>query len=115
MPEPLRFIEAAPGAPVACSLDAGDMRERGEAFGAVRQRWGLRREDVEGGARLWFRSEAREDIERLIEAESACCSFFDFRLDRDGDALRLEVRAPAEAAPFVEALFGTAPGVSDRA
>ncbi|MQA00913.1 MAG: hypothetical protein GEU80_16605 [Dehalococcoidia bacterium] len=114
MPEPLRFIEAAPDAAIACTLTAEGMRERGGDWAELLRRWRLRREDIEGGARLWFRAEVREDLERLIEAESACCSFFDFRLASDDEVLRLEVRAPAEGRPFVDALFGTSEA-SDRA
>jgi hypothetical protein len=39
-------------------------------------------------------------------AEQQCCSFFDFRLHLDGQALHLDVRAPVDGAALLAELFG---------
>ena len=44
-------------------------------------------------------------IADLAVAEQRCCQFFDFRLHLDGPVLHVEVRAPADAADLLAALF----------
>ena len=48
------------------------------------------------------------EVARLIAAEQACCTFFAFAITVDERGIALEVRAPAEAAEVVAAVFGVA-------
>jgi MerR family transcriptional regulator, copper efflux regulator len=47
-------------------------------------------------------------VAALAVAEQECCPFIAFHLHLDGQALQLEVRAPAEAVLLLEDLFGAA-------
>ena len=45
---------------------------------------------------------------RLATAEQDCCTFFAFAITVDTRGIALEVRAPRDAFPILEALFGVA-------
>ncbi|MFF2730311.1 MerR family transcriptional regulator [Streptomyces sp. NPDC058008] len=98
--------EAWRTAPVACSLDGEALRER-----AVRWREaadGATRTVVPEGLRLTLPVERAAQVAELAAAEQRCCPFYDFRLQLDGPRLHLDVRAPAEGAGLLTALFGPA-------
>jgi MerR family transcriptional regulator, copper efflux regulator len=98
--------EAEP--PIACTLGAGEMAGRVEAWQALLQ--GVRaRLPLEDGVRLEFGPNTDvTEIARLAAAEQDCCRFFGFALVIDSRGLALEVHAPADAADVVTALFGAA-------
>jgi hypothetical protein len=62
----------------------------------------------EGRARLRFAAGpgVHHRLDAIVQAESACCAFLDFRLEQIGDEIVLHIGAPAEAqlvlAEFVE-------------
>ena len=63
----------------------------------------------ETGVRLLFGDGVPlDELTRLAVAEQGCCSFLSFALTVDGRGIALEVRAPADAADLVAALFGPA-------
>jgi hypothetical protein len=49
-----------------------------------------------------------EEVARLAAAERECCRFFSFVITVDERGKALEVRAPEEALPIIEGLFGAA-------
>ena len=92
--------------PVACSLTGDGMAERAVAWrdavtGAVRTA-------VPDGLRLTLPASRAAAIAALAVAEQECCPFFEFHLHLDGQALQLEVRAPAGSVLLLEDLFGPA-------
>ncbi|GHE39806.1 MerR family transcriptional regulator [Streptomyces cellulosae] len=89
-------------APVACSLTGDGLAERAGQWQRVLG--GASREEFEGGVRLVLPA-GRAGVIAALAAEQECCPFFDFRLHLDGPVLRLEVRAPAEAAAELAELF----------
>ncbi|MEU6080445.1 MerR family transcriptional regulator [Streptomyces sp. NPDC047108] len=96
--EPWRF------APVACSLSAGGLEQRvcqwhTAVDGAVRAR-------IPDGVRLTLPVERAGTVAALAAAEQRCCPFLDFHLHLDGEALHLEVRAPADGVAMLDELFG---------
>jgi hypothetical protein len=95
--------------PVACTLDAQQMPDRMADWQAVLARVAAR-EALAGGVRLTLDADVSlEEVARLAVAEQDCCRFFSFVITVDERGKALEVRAPEEAFPIVEALFGTAP------
>ena len=67
------------------------------------------RDTVDGGIRATFDAGVSlEELARLVAAEQVCCQFFSFAITIDGRGVALEVRAPDEALPIVDALFGAA-------
>ncbi len=91
-------------APVACSLTDDAVTERTTQWHTVLH--GARRAEIPDGLRLSLPADRAAQVVGLAVAEQQCCSFFDFRLQLDGPALHLEVRAPADAASMLADLFG---------
>jgi len=104
--------------PVECTLDAGEMPGRVQAWrdlGAhvvdrtVVDRTVVDGTVVDGGTRLELdASTPLEELVRLVAAEQRCCSFLAFALTVDSRGPALEVRAPPEAQSMVDALFAEA-------
>jgi MerR family transcriptional regulator, copper efflux regulator len=99
--------------PIACTLDAGEMAGRmAEWAETLAEQAGLMagvtaRTPIDGGVRLAFGPGTDvAALARLAAAEQGCCRFFAFALVIDAGGLALEVRAPADAADAVTALFG---------
>jgi MerR family transcriptional regulator, copper efflux regulator len=94
-------------APIACSLSGADLAARKAQAGSIARAALVERHPIEAGQRLRFA--AGEGIEArlrdIVAAEAECCPFLSMQLDRDGDALRLDVTGPAEALPIIAELF----------
>jgi DNA-binding transcriptional MerR regulator len=90
-------------APVACSLTGDGLSERTAQWREVVD--GAVRTEIPDGLRLTLPSERTASVAALAAAEQRCCPFFDFRLHLDGQALHLEVRAPAEGIALLTELF----------
>ncbi len=93
-------------APVACSLTGGQQEERAEQW--QRLLAGAEQEPIPEGVRLSLTADRAGAVAELAAAEQDCCPFFDFRLHLQHGYAHLEVRAPAEAADLVTALFSPA-------
>lgn len=94
-----------PQPPIACSLDAGDFRDRLAWIAAVnRDHLVDARRD---GRRLvlTYRPDAAPRVRDLVAKESACCAFLAFDLAEEADAVRLTVSIPDEALDHADALL----------
>jgi hypothetical protein len=90
-------------APIACSLDAAELRTRLEELAAL-GRDALVRVDQDGTMHFRADSATRQRLEAVIEAESRCCPFLSFDLRDDGETIALTVVAPEGAEPVVTEL-----------
>lgn len=106
---PLVLASDARDTSIACTLNAGGMPERVADWQHVLAR-AERREPLDGGVAVVFPLDAAlaSELAGLAAAEHTCCRFFDFTLRVATTEIRLEVRAPADAADVVTALFGAA-------
>jgi len=96
-------------APIACTLDGGDMATRLDEWNALLAGVTARRRLGDGGLRLEFGPGADvAEIAQLAAAEQGCCRFFHFALVIDDRGVALEVHAPPDGEPVLAALFGTA-------
>jgi DNA-binding transcriptional MerR regulator len=96
--------------PIACTLAAPAMSGRLDGWRDLLAHV-ARRDTIDGGVRATFGPTAPHDeLMRLTAAEQACCQFFDFAITVDARGIALEVRAPVDALPVVEALFGVGQG-----
>jgi MerR family transcriptional regulator, copper efflux regulator len=93
-------------APIACTLDAAELRERAEQWHEAIT--GATRTPIPAGLRLTLPAERIVTLATLAAAEQQCCPFFDFRLHLDGPLVHLEARVPAHAADLLDRLL--APG-----
>ena len=109
--DPVRLTAkpAAAGDPaIACTLSAVSMKGRLEDWQALLAHV-ERREAIDGGVRLLFGSSvSTAELIRLVAAEQDCCQFFRFAITVDTRGFALEVRAPADALPILESMFGVA-------
>ena len=64
---------------------------------------------IDGGYRLCFDHlpDIAARLGALSVAETACCGFFRFSLVATADTLTLDIEAPSEARPLIQALIGT--------
>lgn len=101
------LVEAPDAAPVACSLAAADVPDRVTDWQTLVAR-AVHREQVDGGVALDLDAAPglAAEVARLAAAEQECCTFFDFTVRLTPGRVRLEVRAPADAADVVTAMFG---------
>jgi hypothetical protein len=97
--------------PIACSLDAGALRDREREVRALARRALVHREQTASGAVLVFRETSGEieaAVRELVRREKECCPFFDFVVDAREGTIRLAIDAPVEARAFVDALLDAA-------
>jgi hypothetical protein len=93
---------------IACSLSGGDQIERLREISDLCGRALLDSQETKEGLRLCFaaRPGIHEELLRLIDAESQCCSFLRFELSSSGEGLVLEVNGPDQARPLIREMFG---------
>lgn len=100
--------EGVPSA-MLCSLDPDDTAARVTAWRGLLA--GVReRHAVAGGVRLEFgAAPPLAELAGLVAAEHDCCPFFSFALTVDRGGVVLEVTAPPDHRPLVDAVFGPVP------
>lgn len=101
--------------PIACTLGAGEMAGRLQAWNALLAdkrdllQGVTARVPLDDGLRLEFGPNADvTEIARLAAAEQGCCRFFRFALVLDQRGIALEVHAPPDGQAVLSALFGAA-------
>ena len=97
---------------IACSLKGADRAKRLEEVSDLAGRALLEVRKSEPGLRLRFarRPGIRDELERLVEAESLCCSFLHFDLDSSGQGFALDISGPHEARALMDEIFGFSAG-----
>jgi MerR family copper efflux transcriptional regulator len=90
---------------IACTLADEDQADRVEQWRRLLGH-ATGRAPIDGGLRVDLPATLAGEVADLAAAEQRCCAFFDFTLHLAGSILRLEVRAPAEAAPLLAEVFG---------
>ena len=95
------------GVPIACTLGPQSMPGRLAEWQRLLEHV-VRREPIERGLRATFaQATPLDELMRLAAAEQACCQFFTFAITVDTRGVALEVRAPDDALPVLQSLFGT--------
>lgn len=91
---------------IACTLEPGSMKGRLEDWQRLLTH-AHHREPIADGVRTVFAATVSTDeLIRLVTAEQDCCQFFKFAITVDNRGTALEVRAPGDALPLVESIFG---------
>jgi hypothetical protein len=102
-----RFANDEPLPVIACTATAEEAERQVASIARLKANALVRREQWEGGLRLWFRSgpETERELRSFVEREQRCCAFFAFAIVPEGNSIRLDIGAPEEAGPFLEGLF----------
>lgn len=90
---------------IACTLGAGDFKERVAGIRALAERSLHHSERAPLALHLTYGPEAREEVEAVVAAETECCAFLAFDLERDDRGVHLTITAPEDAAAAVDELF----------
>ena len=93
------------GPPIACSLSAGDYKERLAWLGDL-ARNGLRessRDDLT--LTLSYGPSMGERVATMVRQEQACCAFLRFEVQDTPDGIRVVITAPEPARGIVDELF----------
>ena len=96
--------------PIACTLTADAMTDRLAFIDTLSNDALIARETTESGLRVRLRD--GEDVERrvreLIAAESSCCAFLRFDLERTDGELVLAIDGSDDARPVIDLFFAPA-------
>lgn len=91
--------------PIACTLGAGDMKQRLAWIADLNARRLKRHERNDLTLRLIYDPKARRDVARLAAQERACCAFLAFELAESAEGVVLTVTAPEAAREAADTLF----------
>ena len=102
------------GAPLACTLNDEDFRERRQLARRTLLKQVIRSVRTEDGliVALVGGAKLRQDLETFITLERECCSFLDFAV-QDGAPIELTISGPPEAARTID-MFAEAIGSPAR-
>lgn len=91
--------------PIACTLDAGNLKDRLEWIGRLNAHalLGSQRSDLT--LILDYTPDAIGDVREMVAGEQACCAFLAFAIDERADSVRVTITAPETAREAAESLF----------
>lgn len=99
--------------PIACTLDAGDFRERTESIRDLARRSLLTSSRGRLTLSLLYAADAADEVASLVAKERACCAFLDFVMTTRADGVHLVITTPESAAEAADMLFDHfAPGLA---
>jgi hypothetical protein len=106
------MVEPTP-LPIACTLTGASLEERAVWLGRLGEAALI--DGARGGDRLdlRFRPEAADDVHELVRAESECCPFLSFEVDRGAGEVRLAVTGPPEATAVLDSILAALRGAYD--
>lgn len=93
--------------PIACSLPTGEARDRSALISQLRADAMLDQQTIADGLRTRFRADAATEqrVRNLVAAERDCCGFLRFDLQREPDALVLDITGSPDAQPVIATFF----------
>lgn len=91
--------------PIACTLDAGDFKERAASIRDLARRSLLQSSRTPLTLTLTYEPQAADEVRDLVAKEKACCAFLSFDLKHNANGVFLTVTAPKSAAEAADALF----------
>ncbi len=97
-------------APIACSLEPGELSDRRAAWLGLAERALRGRHTTATGMQLVFAAGkgVEGELRELARLEARCCSFADWKVERSDDEVVLEVSAAGDGIAAVRASFDSA-------
>jgi hypothetical protein len=97
--------EKASEAPIACTLDAGDFKQRLASIAEL-NRDALRSHERDGLVmHLRYDAKFADRVNEMVRRETQCCAFLRFDTRQEGDEVLLTITSPEEARVASETLF----------
>lgn len=96
--------------PVACTLTPAGLAARGRRWQELVARAMTGRAQTPDGLRLCFRGEPgeEEELRGLAAAETECCPWATWTVERDADTIVLDIRSTAEGVATLHRMFAPA-------
>jgi hypothetical protein len=94
--------------PVACTLTLADLAARAERWHRLMARAMTERAETPDGLHICFRPEAEEELRALVPAETECCPWATWTVERDARTIVLDVRSTGEGVATLHGMFGPA-------
>ena len=93
--------------PVACTLTSTDLATQSDRWQRLGARAMIERVETAHGLRISFRPEpgAEEKLRELVGVENECCSWADWRVERDAEQIVLDVRSSGEGIAALHGMF----------
>ncbi|WP_256752884.1 hypothetical protein [Mesorhizobium sp. Mes31] len=91
--------------PIACTLDAGDFKERAAGIRDLARRSLRQASRTPLTLSLTYEPKALDEIRDLVAKEKTCCAFLTFDLTNDARGVFLTITAPQSAADAADLLF----------
>lgn len=96
---------ATEGAPIACTLGAGDFKDRAAEIRDLAGRALRNAKRTPLMLTLTYAPEAADEVRALMAKEQECCPFLIFGLKQSPDAVELAIIAPPSAQEAADVLF----------
>jgi hypothetical protein len=92
---------------IACTLTNANLQTQRERWVALRESFGIGRDEVADGLRLTFddRPEVETELQALIAVENDCCSWADWSIERDDGALVMAARSEGHGVATLHGMF----------
>ena len=94
--------------PVACTLTPAGLAARAERWHRLLARAMTERAETPDGLRICFRPEAEEELRALVTAETECCPWATWTVERDAGTIVLDVRSTGEGVATLQRMFAPA-------
>ena len=96
--------------PVACALTSADLVAQFKQWKRLIARAMTERVETADGLRICFRPGAEEELRTLVAAETECCPWATWTVERDAGTIVLDVRSTAEGVATLHRMFAPASG-----
>jgi MerR family copper efflux transcriptional regulator len=94
--------------PIACTLTPAELAARGDRWHRLIARAMTGRAETSDGLRICFRPEAEEELRALVAAETECCPWATWTVERDAGTIVLDVRSTAEGVATLHGVLAPA-------
>ena len=91
--------------PIACTLTAGDLRDRLGWIATPNRDALLGHDRADLTLRLRYAPQAVQHVRSLMRQEQACCAFLSFEMHEQPGEVTLTVKAPEQARAAIDELF----------
>jgi len=92
--------------PIACTLGAGDYKQRLASIGTLNQEALLSHSRHDLNLLLIYTVDAAHRVRQMVREEQECCSFLNFDLDQGAEEIQLTITLPERAREAADDIFG---------